>query len=166
MLNLKQLLLFITLLCAGTQANAAPTTTWWWFGMDVSPICSIPSNLSNVLDFDVKPYLNAGGYICNEDAAMNMVMDQQTADAVSPLKAGLAEVGYDRPSKDNAFFSSFWNVIILGISYLLICAGACMLVSFLFAVVKSGDAVGSLINYKNRLLAMLLSFMFEVQCLR
>ena len=160
MLNLKKILLFVVLLCAGTQANAAPSTTWWWFGMDVSPICSIPSNLSNVLDFDVKPYLNAGGYICNEDAAMNMVMDQQTADAVSPLKSGLAEVGYDRPSKDNAFFSSFWNVIILGISYLLICAGACMLVTFLFAVVKSGDAVGSLINYKNRLLAMLLSFMF------
>ncbi|MGQ8918802.1 hypothetical protein ACUUYP_15420 [Pseudomonas lundensis] len=67
--------------------------------MDVSPICSIPSNLSNVLDFDVKPYLNAGGYICNEDAAMNMVMDQQTAHAVPPSKAGLAEVEYERPTK-------------------------------------------------------------------
>lgn len=156
MFNIKRFLLLMVLLFTATQANATPSVSFWLFGMEISPICSIPDNLVNVLEFDITQYQNGGGFVCKEDATMNMVAEQQgsQSEAMLGISSLLNEVGYSSSYAESSLFGALWSLVTLWISRILLAAGLWRLVRILIELYHSDNKVKTIVDYKVRLFAM------------
>lgn len=160
MFNPKRLLLFFFLLFSASQAYAIPSTSFFLFGSEISPICSLSSNIKNISDFDVTPYLKSGGYICPEDIAMNLNVSQQGTQGVKPIQSLLSEVGYESSYPESPLFAGMWSNIILWLSRILLCAALYRTVSILFEVYRAENKIKVLTGYKIRAFAIVNTVMF------
>lgn len=160
MLNPKRILLFFFLLFSASQAYAIPSNSFFLFGMEISPICSLSSDIKNVMEFDVTPYLKSGGFICGEDIAMNLIASQQGTQGLQPIQPMLSEIGFESSYPESSLFAGMWSTIVLWLSRILIIAALYRAVSILFEIYRAENKVKALTGYKIRSLAILNTVLF------